>query len=130
MVSEFLEPGALGAAGTATAYLAYRYLKGSHEAGEAVTDLDTEKVTDMEIEYAEFIQDIDGDGFFETAKNFALNAGDMAEQTGRYRSIGRMGDMLRHRDYLLEGMQKELWNDETTVGEYNHALAEGYEEII
>lgn len=130
MVSELLEPGALGTAGIAAGYLTYRYLKGSHEAGKALADLNTEKVTEMEISYAEFIQDIDGEGFLETSKNFALNAGEVAEQIGRYRSIGMKGELLRHRSYLLEGIQEELWNDETTVGEYNHALAEGYEEII
>lgn len=130
MVSELLEPGAVAAAGTAASYLTYRYLKGSHDAGIALAEADADKVTEMELDYAEFVQEVDEGSFTGTVKNFLTNAGDAAYHAGATSSIGMKGDLLRHRDYLLEGMQKELWDEEITVGEYNHALAEGYEEIL
>jgi hypothetical protein len=130
MVSEFLEPGAVAAAGTAASYLTYKYLKGSHNAGMALAEADTDKVTEMELDYAEFVQEVDDGSFTGTVKNFLGSSGEAAYQLGAQSSIGRKGELLRQRDYLLEGMQRELWDEETTVGEYNHALAEGYEEIL
>ncbi len=93
----------------------------------AVADQDIEKVTELEREYAEFIREID-DGSHHSLREILGRPGEAAYYLGVRKSTFPYGEILRARDHFYRNALDELDISHPTIGEYNHALAEGYED--